>query len=607
MAKKPTISTISSGYASNTQLNNNFSALRTGFDNTLSLDGSTPNAMNADLDMNSNDILNANIVSTEILKIAGTAVTVSDLNAFGATLSSDSHIGNGSTVAFSMSYEPFIKNNTQVYIDGVYQEKATYSISGTTLTFSEAPPLNSGIEIVVTRTLDFSADDAANIGYTQGSTGSTNRTVLAKLQESVSVKDFGAVGDGVTDDTAAIQAAIDAVQNAGGGSLFFPSGTYNVTGLDTTDTSNPDLTLYGENTASSIISMTASSGTALRLRPDNIIMRDIRVKGPASGTANGIYLKDTSGSGPKNSAFYNVGVYDFTGGVGLINDGFANQFFNLVINNCDIGYRDDGSGGSTSIYGGFISGNATYGIQIDGTLRHMLLSSVNIETNPTGFFAGASTAAPNQLVFESCHFEGNTDRDVRLGSGTSDVLFDHCRLGGTNSFTAQSILHAGGPAGRARVRVSGCLFIDAGTASNTEVINVGADCDLIVEAPDGFMQGCGWANITLGTDAQFHVAGQTKQSITHSASGALSIDFESGSFAVVTLGANVTSLSTSTVFDGQDYYIRFIQDATGSRTVSYGSDFKNGPTIRSAGSSTTMVHWKGISSSAVECAGAGGV
>lgn len=50
-----------------------------------------------------------------------------------------------------------------------------------------------------------------------------SRTVQAKLRESVSVKDFGAVGDGVTDDTAAIQAAVTAAEN---GSLYFPAGTY---------------------------------------------------------------------------------------------------------------------------------------------------------------------------------------------------------------------------------------------------------------------------------------------------------------------------------------------------------------------------------------------
>lgn len=59
MAKKPTLTTITSGYASNTQLNNNFSELRDAFDNVLSLDGSTPNAMQADFDMNGYNILNA--------------------------------------------------------------------------------------------------------------------------------------------------------------------------------------------------------------------------------------------------------------------------------------------------------------------------------------------------------------------------------------------------------------------------------------------------------------------------------------------------------------------------------------------------------------------
>ena len=227
MGKKPTISNISSGYASTTTLNNNFTALRDGFDNTLSLDGSTPNSMNADLDMNSNDILNANIINTSTLKLDGTVVAVGDLSAAGASLNSNSHTGDGSTTAFSMSYAPVIKDNTQVYIDGVYQEKSTYSISGTTLTFSEAPPFNSGIEIVVTRTLDFGAEDAANVSYTQGGTGSTNRTVLAKLQETVSVKDFGATGDGTTDDTAAFTSAEAATSSF----IHVPSGTYVVNSL----------------------------------------------------------------------------------------------------------------------------------------------------------------------------------------------------------------------------------------------------------------------------------------------------------------------------------------------------------------------------------------
>lgn len=45
------------------------------------------------------------------------------------------------------------------------------------------------------------------------------------------VLDDGAVGDGVMDDTAAIQATIDAAYAAGGGVVYFPSGTYIVSGV----------------------------------------------------------------------------------------------------------------------------------------------------------------------------------------------------------------------------------------------------------------------------------------------------------------------------------------------------------------------------------------
>lgn len=58
MTKKPDITTVTSGYQANTALNQNFTNVRDQFDNVLSLDGSTPNSMLADFDMNGNRILN---------------------------------------------------------------------------------------------------------------------------------------------------------------------------------------------------------------------------------------------------------------------------------------------------------------------------------------------------------------------------------------------------------------------------------------------------------------------------------------------------------------------------------------------------------------------
>jgi hypothetical protein len=63
------------------------------------------------------------------------------------------------------------------------------------------------------------------ITFDPAGAGAVDRTVQDKLRDVVSVKDFGAVGDGVTNDTAAIQAAID----SGAGCVFFPKGTYKIT------------------------------------------------------------------------------------------------------------------------------------------------------------------------------------------------------------------------------------------------------------------------------------------------------------------------------------------------------------------------------------------
>ena len=74
MAKKASLKTISSGFASNTQLNSNFEALNDKLENTLSLDGSTPNSMGADLDMNGNDIINTGNFDVDTLTVDGSTV-----------------------------------------------------------------------------------------------------------------------------------------------------------------------------------------------------------------------------------------------------------------------------------------------------------------------------------------------------------------------------------------------------------------------------------------------------------------------------------------------------------------------------------------------------
>jgi len=78
------------------------------------------------------------------------------------------------------------------------------------------------------------AVDASLVSYEPPFTGSVATNVENKLAQYVSVKDFGAVGDGVADDTAAIQNAIDysdstAVAITGTAEVYFPAGVYKVT------------------------------------------------------------------------------------------------------------------------------------------------------------------------------------------------------------------------------------------------------------------------------------------------------------------------------------------------------------------------------------------
>ena len=61
----------------------------------------------------------------------------------------DTFTGDGSTTNFTLSTNPKREENTSIFVNGVYQSKSTYSLSGTTLIFASAPSNSAAIEVEI--------------------------------------------------------------------------------------------------------------------------------------------------------------------------------------------------------------------------------------------------------------------------------------------------------------------------------------------------------------------------------------------------------------------------------------------------------------------------
>ena len=196
-------------------------------------------------------------------------------NSIYATAYSQTFTGNGTQTAFTLSSSPVTVNNTDVSINGVVQVPGVdYTLNSVTLT-TTTPVINGAVMLVkykqslpnsyyglasnvqftpvgaLTSTNVQSAiaevvtdlalsSGSSTVGYLPAGTNAVATTVQAKLRQTVSVKDFGAVGDGTTNDSAAFLAALTAAD-----CVVVPIGNYLISTQITIPAANKTLVGLG--------------------------------------------------------------------------------------------------------------------------------------------------------------------------------------------------------------------------------------------------------------------------------------------------------------------------------------------------------------------------
>lgn len=251
------------------------------------------------------------------------------------------------------------------------------------------------------------------VTFLQAGTGAVSRSIQSKARDSVSVADFGAVGDGVTDDTAAIQAAIDYCTGDGKQALYFPA---NVVGkyykITSTLIINGRLNIFGDGPFSTtIIAVGFTSGQYI-LDFDNLAASVVYFGGVSDITlrsdnslAVGMRIKNLSYMLNKN-----VQLYGLLSGIFITGTNCFSNFFEEVT--------------CYSI--------TTYGVYMDTFTGggHYLFNGCTFTGNIGLYVSNASVT--DSLSILNCNFEQAVANDVYIAGTVRGLTISGCRSEGLN-------------------------------------------------------------------------------------------------------------------------------------------------------------------------------
>jgi hypothetical protein len=219
---------------------------------------------------------------------------------------------NQTVFNLSISYQPGT-NSLSVFVDGVnqYGPGAQYAYTETdsdTVTFVSGLHVGAQVKFTTTQQQGAGAVNASQVTYDAPFTGAVATNVEAKLAQYISVKDFGAVGNGIADDTVAVQAAITAAMVGTANNVFFPAGTYKISAtLTIPNVVNGKAVIYGSGAQI----QATHNGVLFDNQSLWVSFRDLTLVGPGKAQANSIGVQGVM----YDWYFENVGVYDFAIGI----------------------------------------------------------------------------------------------------------------------------------------------------------------------------------------------------------------------------------------------------------------------------------------------------